>query len=383
MTSQALIGAVVYDLRASGVVRNLLRIAKSARANGLNFELWPMRAQGEFLDEARARAPLRPILDGQTAAQRDWDTLTHSRALAEAMRARAPALVFSAGNQMHWHVARALRSLPEGARPRALARASNAVVSQGQSSWALRKAIAGQEAFQYRAMDHVVAVSEELRGQIESGLGIPAHHLSVIPNGIDADRFAKSSLQTPQNTQNSHPIILGIGRLSKQKDFATLIDAFAMLDLEPRPILRILGRGSKAWVKRLAAHADAKGVGDRVELLGHVDAVARLLMDADLFVSSSRWEGASNVVLEALACGTPIVATRAPTGIAEVLAPLGDENLVPVGDAPALAAAMKRRLALPRGSDALIARAREFDLQRTLDAYNALLSQQLSLASHR
>ena len=380
MTGRRVIGAVVYDLRASGVVRNLLRIGKAAQGVGLDFELWPLRAQGEFLDEARECAPLRPILEGQTTAQRDWDSFRHQRALAEAVRTREPALVFSAGNQMHWHLARALASLPEGERPRSLARASNAVVSQGQSNWLIRKAIAGQEALQYRAMDHVVAVSGELRDQIESGLGVDPAKLSVIPNGIDAARFASPTLQAPCNDV---PVILGIGRLSKQKDFATLIDALALMDASPKPILRILGRGSEGWINTLGARAAAKGVGEQVELLGHVDNVAEHLASADLFVSSSRWEGASNVVLEALAAGTPVVATRAPTGITEVLEPLGEEHLVPVGDVAALAQAMERRLALPRGSEALIARARDFDLQRTLGAYVALLEQQLSLASAR
>ena len=378
MTSRRVIGAIVYDLRASGVVRNLLRIARAARSAGLDFELWPLRGQGEFLDEARECAPLRPILADQTTAQRDWDSLRHQGALAKAFKSRAPALIFSAGNQMHWHVAKALGSLPDSERPRSLARASNAVVSQSHSNQLIRKAIAGQEALQYRAMDHVVAVSEELREQIEGGLGISADKLSVIPNGIDAARFASTSLQTPENER---PVILGIGRLSKQKDFATLIDALALMNTQPKPILRILGRGSQAWMKRLRGHAEAKGVIERFELLGHVDNVAEHLASADLFVSSSRWEGASNVVLEALACGTPIVATKAPTGITEVLAPLGEENLVPIGDASALAQAMTRRLTLPRGPDALRTRARKYALQNTLDAYITLLEQQLSFAS--
>ncbi|UAB77722.1 glycosyltransferase [Erythrobacter sp. SCSIO 43205] len=375
MSNRGTIGAIVYDLRASGVVRNLLRIARAARGAGLDFELWPLRGQGEFLQEAQDCAPLAPILGEQTTAQRDWDSLRHQRALADAIKVRAPALLFSAGNQMHWHVAKALLSLPDDKRPRALARASNAVVSLGRSNWLIRKALARQEAFQYRTMNHVVAVSGELRDQIEKGLGIDPAKLSVIPNGIDAQRFISPIRQAPSNDR---PIILGIGRLSKQKDFITLIDALALLNTQPKPVLRIFGRGSEAWMNRLRARAHAKGVSDQVELLGHVDTVADHLQTADLFVSSSRWEGASNVVLEALAGGTPIVATKAPTGIAEVLAPLGEENLVPVGDAPALAQAMERRLALPRGSEALIQRARDFDLQRTLDAYITLLEQQLS-----
>lgn len=369
------IGAVTYDLRASGVVRNLLRIAASARRAGLDVEVWPLRAQGEFASEAREIAPVRPLLDGPAPRQRDLDSLLHQRALARAMAKRAPGLVFSAGNQMHWHLARALRLIPTGQRPRTLARASNAVVTMGETHPLLRPAIRRAEAFQYGAMDHVVAVSHELRGQIVDGLGIAGGRVSVIPNGIDVDRFAAADAPRPVGTR---PVILGIGRLSVQKDFATLIDAVAMLDIDPKPTLRILGRGSEAWRAKLTARAAKRGMADRLELAGHVADVAGELGAADLFVSSSRWEGASNVVLEALACGTPIVATRAPTGIEEVLRPLGEDLLVPMRDPAALARAIKRRLARPRGAQALIARARDYDLARTLARYDRLLAERLN-----
>jgi glycosyltransferase involved in cell wall biosynthesis len=377
MRAQGRIGAVVYDLRASGVVRNLLRIAGRARAEGLDFEIWPLRAQGEFLAEAQALAPVRAILPAPTQAQRDWDALVHHGAIARAAAQRAPALLFSPGNQMHWHIARALHRLPPQARPRLLGRASNAVVALGHAPGWARAAIRSQEAFQYRAMDHIVAVSDELRGQIVTGLGIPGERVSVIPNGIDAGALAAGG-DAPR--PHAAPLILGIGRLSVQKDFETLIDAVALIERDPAPVLRILGRGTDRWRTRLLRRAACRGLEGRFELPGHVADVAAHLRAADLFVSSSRWEGASNAVLEALACGTPIVATAAPTGIAEVLRPLGEELLVPVGDAPGLARAIARRLDAPRGGEALVARARDYDLATTLGGYAGLLADQLSRA---
>jgi glycosyltransferase involved in cell wall biosynthesis len=144
--------------------------------------------------------------------------------------------------------------------------------------------------------------------------------------------------------------------------------------------LRILGRGGVRWRRRLLHRAARRGLAGRFELPGHVADVPAHLRAADLFVSSSRWEGASNAVLEALACGTPIVATAAPTGIVEVLRPLGEEWLVPVGDAPALAEAIARRLGEPRGAETMMARARDYDLERTLGGYVGLLADQLSRA---
>ena len=377
MTQSGKIGAVVYDLRASGVVRNLLRIAQRARADGIDFQIWPLRPQGEFLDQANDVATVDPVLSASVGVQRDFDSFRHHKAVAETLAKRAPSLVFSPGNQMHWHLAKALQILPAGSRPRLVGRASNAVVSLGEANPVLRAAVRPHERFQYQAMHHVVAVSQELRNQLVEGLGIAAERVSSIPNGIELGRIAGT---LGQKTKNERPIILGIGRLSKQKDFGTLIDAVAKLRITPRPALRILGKGSDAWMARLMRHAERRGIADRLELLGHVEDVAAHLKQADLFVSSSRWEGASNAVLEALAFGTPIVATKAPTGIEEVLRPLGEGVLVPVGDADAMARAMEGRLAQPRGSAALIARARDYDLSSTLDSYSGLLARQLSLA---
>lgn len=379
MKTAGKIGAVVYDLRASGVTRNLLRIAKRARSDGLDFEIWPLRPQGDFLKSAREVALVDPILPASTRVQRDFDCLVHHGALAKALKKRAPSLVFSPGNQMHWHLAKALNRLPAGSRPRTICRASNAVVSSGLANPILRAAIKRQEKVQFQSMDHVIAVSQELEQQLLNDLGLCADHVTLIPNGIEVDQFAGA---TEMASSTERPIILGIGRLSKQKDFVTLIDALAKLQMHPRPLLRIAGTGSEAWVTKLNRRAAHAGIADRFELLGHVDNIGAHLKQADLFVSSSRWEGASNVVLEALACGTPIVATKAPTGIEEVLRPLGEDILVPVGDAERLARAIERRLTQPRDSQRLIARARDFDLARTLESYSRILAQQLNLAQH-
>jgi glycosyltransferase involved in cell wall biosynthesis len=113
-------------------------------------------------------------------------------------------------------------------------------------------------------------------------------------------------------------------------------------------------------------------VGADVDLPGFVPDPPAYMARAALFVLSSRWEGASNVLLEALACGCPVVAARAPTGVAEVLR--GNVGLlVPVGDDSALARAMQARLASARDCQTLRARAAEYNLHQTLGDYVELL----------
>lgn len=86
MTQSGKIGAVVYDLRASGVVRNLLRIAQRARADGIDFQIWPLRPQGEFLDQAKDVAIVDPVLSASVGIQRDFDSLFHHKPSLNARR---------------------------------------------------------------------------------------------------------------------------------------------------------------------------------------------------------------------------------------------------------------------------------------------------------
>ncbi len=382
MAKSETIAAVVYDLRASGVVRNLLRIARALRDAGLDCEIWPLRAQGEFLETATRIAPVKPVLKGTTGRQRDWDSALAIAQLRRTIRARRPAIVLSAGNQMHVHAALALRGLAAADRPRFVGRASNAVAFARLSPLAAG-AVGTVERFQYRAMDHVIAVSQELGAQLVDRVGLPGDRVTVIPNGVEIESFAPPYGPAPDASEfggGRKPVVLGIGRLSYQKDFATLIRAFSRLPQRHGARLAILGRGSGSARRRLEQLAAKLGVADRVELAGHVDDVRARLAQADLFVSSSRWEGSSNAVLEALASGTQVVATRAPTGIVEVLAPLGEDRLVPVGDAHALARAMERALDRPRPAGAMIDRARAYQLSHTLDLYCRVMTEQLRRA---
>jgi glycosyltransferase involved in cell wall biosynthesis len=176
-------------------------------------------------------------------------------------------------------------------------------------------------------------------------------------------------------------VILGIGRLSRQKNFEGLLRAFAMAR-QWRPIrLMILGHGSPRSVARLWRLARRFGVADDFALPGYVANPLPFLAQAGLFALSSRWEGASNVLLEALACGCPVVAVRAPSGVAEVLRDGAISPLVAIGNDAALAHAILARLASPRDSAALQARAADYRLDHMLAAYVRILKEELDSAA--
>lgn len=210
----------------------------------------------------------------------------------------------------------------------------------------------------YPWADRVVAVSEGVRQDTLQITGIAADKVLVIRNPVITDSMQQQAQQiqpaTVQHdwlTDKSLPVVMGAGRLSQQKDFATLLAAFAQV-VEVLPCrLIILGDGGLR--EALEAQVKALQLDDVVSLPGFQDNIYAWLQQADLFVLSSRWEGSPNVLTEALALGIPSVSTRCPSGPNEVLAEGKYGELVAVGDVDALAQAMLKTLDAPHPADYL------------------------------
>jgi len=141
------------------------------------------------------------------------------------------------------------------------------------------------------------------------------------------------------------PVVLGIGRLARQKDFPTLLRAFAQVRSRRPCRLVILGEGKER--SALTALVERLGITPHVEMPGFVANPFAYLRRAALFVLSSAWEGSPNVLIEALALAVPSVATDCPSGPREILCEGRYGPLVPVGDDEALAEAMEAMLAAP------------------------------------
>jgi glycosyltransferase involved in cell wall biosynthesis len=165
------------------------------------------------------------------------------------------------------------------------------------------------------------------------------------------------------------PVILSAGRLSAQKNFIDLVRTLKIVCRSTPARLVILGEGPEAIRTKLVQEAEGLGLAGEVLLAGFDPNPYRWMSRASVFAISSRWEGASNVALEALACGAPVAAYRCPTGIAEVIEPLGKDYVVPAGDVEALAGAVLRRIEAPRDSRSIVAHAAGFDLTKTLGTY--------------
>ncbi|GMM61966.1 glycosyltransferase [Novosphingobium pituita] len=168
----------------------------------------------------------------------------------------------------------------------------------------------------------------------------------------------------------SGPVIVAMGRMVAQKDYPTLLRAFARL--EGAPHLLILGEGPLR--AELEALCLSLGIAGRVHMPGFRNRPEACLARADLFVLSSRFEGFPNVIAEALALGRTVVATDAPGGGAEILGSGAFGHLVPVGDVAALARAMARALADPVDPARARERARDFAIEAVSRRYEALFA---------
>jgi len=226
----------------------------------------------------------------------------------------------------------------------------------------------------YPCATKVVAVSNGVADDLAHFLKLPQDHLKVIYNPVVAEEIfalAQQPVNHPWFKPNSAKVILSIGRLTKAKDYSTLIEAFAKVRQQRDVRLAILGDGEErpsleGLVRRLGLEND-------VWLPGFVDPPYPYLARASLFVLSSRWEGFPTVIVEALAFGVPVVSTDCPSGPREILDNGRFGELVPVGDVEALADAILRALDVPHDPERLKRRAKQFSVDNAVTEYLKLL----------
>jgi glycosyltransferase involved in cell wall biosynthesis len=197
----------------------------------------------------------------------------------------------------------------------------------------------------YPWADGIVAVSKGVADNLSEMTGFPRERITVIYNPIvtpELQEQVQTSLTHPWLESNQPPVVLAAGRLRPQKDFATLIQAFALVRRKQCARLLILGEGPErpaleTLIKNLGLEQDAR-------LLGFVANPYPFMRRASLFVLSSKWEGLPGVLIEAMYCGVPLVSTNCPSGPQEILQDGKYGQLVPVGDATALARAIEMAL---------------------------------------
>jgi glycosyltransferase involved in cell wall biosynthesis len=229
----------------------------------------------------------------------------------------------------------------------------------------------------YPSVPLLVAVSDYVARDLERELGIPAGKVRTIYNpvsGRDIVEKAKTVPRHPWLQEKDRPVFLGVGRLVPEKGWDTLLKAFSMLRRQRSARLIILGEGEcreslEQEMRRLGLEEDVQMPGfegNPYSYMGHCDAL----------VISSWWEALPGALIEAMACGCPVIVTDVPGGIREILGDGGSGILVPVKDEEAMAAAMLKILENPADVEELRNRAGVFSGERAALAYLALLKEQ-------
>jgi len=205
----------------------------------------------------------------------------------------------------------------------------------------------------YPRADAIVAVSHGVADSFAIATGVSRERIQVVYNPVLTPAYWQRVAATcthPWFAAGQPPVVLGVGRLNPQKDFVTLIRAFARARQRAPSRLLILGEGpERASLEREVA-ANGLRLGEDVALPGFVGDPYPFMSSAGLFVLSSVREGLPTVLIEALAAGTRVVSTDCDSGPDEILAGGRYGKLVPVGDVDALSDAMVATLASPRGS---------------------------------
>jgi len=233
----------------------------------------------------------------------------------------------------------------------------------------------------YRRADVIAAVSEGVARDLADVLGLSPARIRVVGNPIVDDDLAVLAAAPVAHPwlapRAAEPAIVACGRLVEIKDYPTLLDAFSRIRAARPAKLLVLGDGPLRG--ELRARAGRLGLGDHVDFLGFDKNPFPYLARARLLLHASRAEGLPGVLIQAMACGTPVVATDCDFGPREVIAAPGrDGFLVPVGDAAALADRALRLLADDRLRDAVAAEGRRsaqrFGTRAAMERYEAAFS---------
>ncbi len=354
---------VISSLMGGGAERVLSILANGWVSRGTEVTLATLDDRAPFyaLNPRIARRPLGVAGISANSLAAIWNNLRRVGALRRAIRQSRPDAVVSFGDATNVLTLLSTRGL---LIPIVVSERSDpAFCPIGNVFGILRRWL-------YPLADAVVVQSEEARSFFSTAIQA---RTDVIPNPVlPAGALRKENAKGDY----SRKTVIALGRLSKEKGFDLLIDAFARIAPErPEWSLEIWGEGpDRPLLERMVAE---RRLAERIRLPGQTPSPQEKLLRADLFVLSSRFEGFPNALCEAMACALPVLSVDCPSGPRQIVRDGVDGVLVPPDDRAALAHGMRRLMDDPELRRRLASRAPEvadrFGLDRVLDLWDAAL----------
>ncbi|MBK1721833.1 glycosyltransferase [Thiocystis violacea] len=350
---------------AGGVERMLVNLVRGIANQGVGVDLVVVRTESPHLGQ---------LPDGVRLIRlRASHTLLAVPELARYLRAERPAVLLAAKDRAG-RAAVLARALAGTQTRLALRLGTNLSTAMAERSLLERWLRYLPIRLLYPRIERIIAVSRGVAEDTARVARIPAARITVIRNPVITPDLAAQAAEPcphPWLEPGQPPVLMGAGRLQRQKDFPTLIRAFAKVRAVRDARLMILGEGTAR--PKLDALAASLGVERDVCLPGFQANPYAFLTRAAVFVLSSAWEGSPNVLTEAMALGVPVVSTQCPSGPSEILDGGRYGPLVPVGDADALADGMLAMLEKPTPASVVRGAVADYEQGRSAARYLQVL----------
>ena len=367
LNSTPALAVVLRAFEGGGAQRDMILLCNALAAKGVRIVILALRVDG----------PLRRLLDPAIrVAEVPGRQLRYAiPGLRRLIRDLAPAAVISSEASLNLCALIAVRTLRRASRPKLILR------EVGSPSVAQRRDPYLQNRIAYRILrrfysyaDRIITLTEGARRDLAENFAVPDQLIAVmLTNAVVPPAAANRIAQWDGEAGRENDLIVCIGRLSPEKDQRTLIRAVSLLPAAQPWRLAIVGDGPER--PALQALARELGVADRIVFTGEVSDPFGFMMRARLAVCASVYEGLGNAIIEALACGTPVVSTDCPYGPSEILQGGRYGALTPVGDAPAMAAAISEALNAAPDRAALMARGLNYTAVRAAERFLEIVAE--------
>lgn len=368
---QPLLSFFIPDLSIGGAERVTLTLVNEFTKRGHNVELLLSRFQGELTPQLDDRVQVTTLSPSHTSF---LGVGAHLPAIANHLRSRRPAVLF-----------------PQLCHPSVVCLAVNKILKPETAVIPTQHSTFGSSANQtpkdqlvdqlaprlYLDADRIITVSEGVATSLVEQTPVRRSDISVLHNPVDVTGIrtkARASVEHRWFRDKETEVIAFAGRIAPEKDLKTWLRAFAQVH-ERRPETRALIAGDGPSRQELLEFIEDLGIGKAVWMPGYVENPYRFMQRASAFMLSSQREGLPTVLIEALACGCPIVATDCRSGPREILEEGALGPLVPVGEPQTLARGLEQVLDDPVSEERLRARAEEFSPEVVLGKYERFIDE--------